>query len=287
MDDVADPLMSIGLFSRASLVSVKALRLYHDQGLLIPAEVDAATGYRSYRVSQLADAQVIKRLRDLDVPLRDVARIVASRDPDVTREVIARHEADMRSRLAALTRVVDDLQVAIEHPSLQTPVHIRTEPAVHALAVTATVAMPGHETFGAFLGRAYDDIWSAVKHLGAVPTGPSGALYPPEVGADREEVTAYMPIAEPVVIDDEAAAAGVGNVLVPSVTAAVMTHAGSYADIDVTYRRVGAWVARHARSADLQVREVYVVSTDETGTLLPDDVLRTEIVWPVLPEPTP
>jgi hypothetical protein len=85
MQDRADPLMSIGLFSRASLASVKALRLYHEQGLLIPAAVDSATGYRSSRVSQLADARVIKRLRDLDVPLRDVAHIVVSRDPQVTR----------------------------------------------------------------------------------------------------------------------------------------------------------------------------------------------------------
>jgi MerR family regulatory protein len=62
-----DPLMSIGVFSTATLVSIKALRLYHEQGLLVPASIDPSTGYRSYRVSQLADAQVIKRLRDPDV----------------------------------------------------------------------------------------------------------------------------------------------------------------------------------------------------------------------------
>lgn len=62
MDDDLDPLMPIGMFARASLVSIKALRSYHEQGLLVPAETDPTTGYRSYRVSQLVDATVIKRL---------------------------------------------------------------------------------------------------------------------------------------------------------------------------------------------------------------------------------
>lgn len=273
MSELDDPLMPIGLFSRSSLVSVKALRLYHEQGLLIPAAIDRATGYRSYRVSQLADAQVIKRLRDLDVPLRDVARIVASRDPAVTREVIARHEATMREQLAAMTRIIDDLQLSVAYPSLQTPVHIRTEPAMHALAITGNVLDPGHLTFGAFLGRAYGDLSTTLQRLGVPPAGPDGALYPPEVGAEQETVTAYIPVGHPVVLDEAAERCGVVNLMIPEVTAAVMSHAGSYAEIDATYRQLGAWVARHARSADLPVREVYLVS---------DDDLRTEIVWPVI-----
>lgn len=34
--------------SRASGLSLKALRLYDANGLLVPARVDPATGYRSY-----------------------------------------------------------------------------------------------------------------------------------------------------------------------------------------------------------------------------------------------
>ena len=60
------------MFSRASLVSVKALRAYHEQGLLIPDSIDPSSGYRSYRVSQLNDATIIRRLRDLDLPMDKV-----------------------------------------------------------------------------------------------------------------------------------------------------------------------------------------------------------------------
>lgn len=62
--------LTIGAFARASRLSVKALRLYGDLGLLPPAHVDGATGYRYYAPGQLATAHLIGLLRQLDLPLR-------------------------------------------------------------------------------------------------------------------------------------------------------------------------------------------------------------------------
>lgn len=149
-----DPLMSIGVFSTATLVSVKALRLYHEQGLLVPAWVDPVTGYRFYRVSQLADAQVIKRLRDLDVPLVGVAEVVRARDPEVTRRIIAAHQLVIRNRLQDLSHLVAELQQAVREPLLRTPVYVRTEREQHALAIAQLVRNPEHDTYAEFLGRA-------------------------------------------------------------------------------------------------------------------------------------
>ena len=278
MDD--DPLMSIGNFSRASLISVKALRAYHHSGLLVPANVDPATGYRSYLVSQLTDAAVIRRLRDLDVPLRDVNEIVHARDPEVTRKVIAEHEAHMRERLADLTDLVSELQEAVDLPALQTPVHLRTEPATHALAVSGMV---DHANYADFLGDAYGRIWSAVTESSAVPTGMGSALYPASVEHENEPVVAYVSIASVVEITPPVLATGVHLELIPEETCAVATHIGGYDSIGDTYASLGAWVARNATSAARPVREHYVVSIDqETGELLPPAQRRTEISWPVL-----
>ena len=74
----ADPLLSIGVFSRRSRLSMKALRLYDRVGLLKPARVDLGTGYRRYRESQLATARLVVMLRRLDMPLGQVAEIVSA-----------------------------------------------------------------------------------------------------------------------------------------------------------------------------------------------------------------
>ncbi len=283
-----DPLMSIGVFSTASLVSIKALRRYHEQGLLVPAAIDGTTGYRSYRVSQLVDAQVIKRLRDLDLPLRAVEEIVRARDPQVTRRLIADHEHLMRERLGDLTRIVDELQHAVLQPSLQTPAYVRVEPDQHILAITELVDDPGQENYGIFLDGAYTRIWSNLQRLGAIATGPSGALYPPKVEGGPELITAFMPIAAPVVLDDEAIADGLTNHLLAGTPCAVLAHRGSYSTMGDSYRQIGAWVVTNAAPADQPVRELYVVSIDETtGKLLPDDELVTEIAWPIEPDSFP
>jgi DNA-binding transcriptional MerR regulator len=54
-----NPLLRIGPFSRASSLSIKALRAYHEAGLLVPADVDPHTGCRSYSLAQLTDAPII------------------------------------------------------------------------------------------------------------------------------------------------------------------------------------------------------------------------------------
>jgi DNA-binding transcriptional MerR regulator len=273
--------MSIGVFSTATLVSIKALRLYHEQGLLVPASIDPATGYRSYRVSQLTDAQVIKRLRDFDVPLAAVAEVVRARDPEVTRRVIAQHERVMSDRLTDLSRLVSELQQIVSEPVLQTPTYVRTEPAQHTLAIVERVPNPEHDTYAEFFGRAYPLLDGAMTRLRCTPTSPSGALYPPKIEGDSELITAYVPVTEPHVLDDQCMVDHIVNLMLPSVTVAVLTHRGSYRTMGETYRQLGAWVATNASVIDQPVRELYVVSTDPAGNLLPESELRTEIAWPI------
>jgi DNA-binding transcriptional MerR regulator len=81
-------LLSIGAFARRSRLSPKALRLYERLGILTPARVDSENGYRRYREDQLVTARLIAMLRRLDMPLAQVAEVVAAaerQNADVTR----------------------------------------------------------------------------------------------------------------------------------------------------------------------------------------------------------
>ena len=103
-------LMSIGMFSRASSLSIKTLRAYHEAGILVPAHVDRFTSYRMYTADQLADAAIVRRLRALDLPLDRVREVVHGRDPELTRRILANHQQAMESRLADTARIVAELQ---------------------------------------------------------------------------------------------------------------------------------------------------------------------------------
>jgi DNA-binding transcriptional MerR regulator len=72
--------LGIGDFSRMTHLSVKALRHYHDLGLLMPAEIDPASGYRFYEPSQVPVALVIRRFRDLGMPLEEIRQMLQAPD---------------------------------------------------------------------------------------------------------------------------------------------------------------------------------------------------------------
>jgi DNA-binding transcriptional MerR regulator len=107
-----DRLLSIGAFARRSRLSLKALRLYDRLGLLAPAEVDPATGYRRYHESQLLRARLIVMMRRAEVPLAQVAEIVAAPGGDGA-DLLAAYWADTERRFATQRDLVARLRASL------------------------------------------------------------------------------------------------------------------------------------------------------------------------------
>jgi len=183
---------------------------------------------------------------------------------------------------------VAEIQASVENPTSQTPVHVRNEPASLTLEYRGQVR---EADFASFLDVAYPALYAMLGRLGIPPAGPSAALYPPAV-EELEEVVAYVPIATgaqtypsqregraaaPPLLPDNRGPVALGEV--PAATVAVLTHHGGYDTIADTYQLLGRWVAEHKASAEMQVREVYIV-----GPTQADDPMlyRTDICWPLV-----
>ena len=82
--------ISIGEFARRSRLSLKALRLYDERGVLVPSRVDQASGYRYYDTAQLDEARLVVMLRQLQLPLATVKELLAC-DPADAATRIAEH----------------------------------------------------------------------------------------------------------------------------------------------------------------------------------------------------
>src|SRR6202140_5784304 len=93
-------LESIGRFSRRSGIPVSHLRHYHEVGLLEPAHVDPESGYRYYAIAQREAAEVIGILRSIDMPVRDIQRVLADPSEATVGEVLAAHRARLEDRLS-------------------------------------------------------------------------------------------------------------------------------------------------------------------------------------------
>ena len=69
-------MLKIGEFSKLSHLTIKALRFYEKEGLLIHASIDKWTGYRLYETYQLEDAAKIKSYRQLDLSIDEIKAIL-------------------------------------------------------------------------------------------------------------------------------------------------------------------------------------------------------------------
>jgi DNA-binding transcriptional MerR regulator len=132
-------LLSIGEFARLTHLSVKALRHYDDLGLVVPTRVDPNTGYRSYAAAQVPTAQLIRRLRDLEMPLDDVRSVLAAADVATRDRALIAHLERMEARLTETERSVASLRALLEGRLPDASVEYRTLPPTSVVFAKAVV----------------------------------------------------------------------------------------------------------------------------------------------------
>jgi DNA-binding transcriptional MerR regulator len=253
-------------------LSIKALRHYHDRGVLIPAEVDPFSGYRFYRSDQIPVAQVIRRFRDLGMPLDGIRAVLTTTDPTERTQVIVDHLDRMQTQLDQIQTTVTSLRSLLDGPPPPVPVEYRTVPAVAALAIAQRVTTAELETWWT---DAFDELYSTVARAGAVP-GIGGGLYPGELfEVERADIIAFLPVTTSIPI-------GIGSrsrmMEIPAAELAVAVHCGPFGELDRTYAAVGTHVAERELGVDGPIREYYLVTASDT----PDESLhRTEVCWPI------
>src|SRR5437868_15433239 len=107
MSEHASAIFSIGEFSRVSGMTVKTLRFYHEQKLLIPTLIDPQSGYRYYDASLIERAAAIVFLRKLEIPLEQIAQILVSADDAAAvLEAMERHKSVLNERIRTLRGAV-------------------------------------------------------------------------------------------------------------------------------------------------------------------------------------
>jgi len=263
--------LAIGDFSRATHLSIKTLRYYHRVQLLEPAQVDPDTGYRRYTTDQIPVAQVIRRFRDLEMPIEQIHAVLSAPDMTARNRLIADHLSRLEQDLARTQQAVASLRDLLADPSAAAPVSHRRVDATPAAAVSDTVGLGDLLLW--FLG-ALGELYATLDARGVAASGSAGGIYATELFAEeRGEATVFVPTAAEV--------QRLGRVVpftVPAAELAVITHAGSHADVDRAYGALATYVSSHALQVDGPIREYYLVGRHDTAD---EAAWRTEICWPI------
>lgn len=156
MDAVTDDdLMTIGRFAHLSGLSLHALRHYDDVGLLAPAHIDPATGYRRYRRDQVGVARLIRAMRWIDLPIEEIRRIMA--DNAAATDILAGHRGRLDRQRDLLTAQIGDVDTFLaEGITMPTP-QSGCRPCQIKIAVTDM------DTAVAFYTSAFDMKYQVIK----------------------------------------------------------------------------------------------------------------------------
>jgi DNA-binding transcriptional MerR regulator len=262
--------LSIGDFAKMTYLSIKSLRRYHEMGLLIPAEVDEASGYRYYAPDQIAVGQVIRRFRDLGMPLEQVREVLNAPGPTIRNDVIVAHLREMESALRQTQQTVASLRALLERPPTPIEVTYQWVGPARVLAISEPVTMADIEPWWE---EAFDELHDALGATGAERTGPDGALYASQFfEEDRGDVVAFVPVS----VGSERVGGRARLTEIPGAELAVTVHHGAFSELDRTYGALGTYVCEREIGVQGPIREHYLV-TDTPG----ESQHRTEVCWPV------
>lgn len=268
-------MLKIGDFSKLGQVTIKALRLYDQMGLLKPIHVDDFTGYRYYSAEQLPQLNRILAFKDLGFSLDQIAKLLND-NPSLTemRGMLRIKQAELERSLMEeqlrLFRVAARLeQIEMEEKMPDYEVVIKNITPITVASIRELI--PNFQA----LPQLYDDLFAYIASQSVIPGSYCAGIWHDlafkEQDIDWEVAVSFqgsLSASERVKIHE-----------LPEVpTMACTIHHGSYNTSNRAYKAVLTWIEKNQFRVAGPNREVYIIG----GNNQDDESYVTEIQFPVI-----
>lgn len=233
-------MLTIGEFSRVTQLSIKALRLYHEKGILVPDAVDPSSRYRYYRGSAVERAKIIRTLKELGFSLDEMADIIQSCSDD--RQLIDR----VQQKLQTIDASIRHMQQTKRNLQQFMDAAASPEPLLPPQIVYEEI--PDMQVCGMRFYGKYSDIGAKIgllfRSCGRVAASGPFSLY---YDGEYKEEGADIEIAVEAKKDPHAE--GILFRTLPGGKAITLLHIGPYDELGRSYMRV----FEHAREQKLEI----------------------------------
>ena len=255
-------MIRIGDFSKLSRVSIKALRLYDEMGLLRPVDVDRFTGYRYYEFDQLPRLYRILALKDLGFSLEEIGRLLEGElSVEQMRGMLRLRQTEIKQKVeeeaARLERVELWLREIEQEDSMSKyDVVIKKIEPVKVASVRGVVSTPPDQR------SLWDELVGFLQQKNARMIGPPMALYhDPEFRERDWDIEVVMPL------EGELAPGQRVQVydLPGAEKMACVVHTGPFATIGEAYDALARWIDQNGYQIVGPGRELNLRLPDTLG----------------------
>lgn len=243
-------MFSIGEFSKITGLTVKTLRFYHEEALLVPASVDPSSGYRYYAESQIETARVITYLRSLEFPLAEIKEILRQGGDGDVLEAIEKQKALLDAKIKHLKKAVRSLNEFIaEEKGARKMAETKTDVQEKTLAplLVAGVRMKGR----------YDECGLGFKKIGRsmgryIRGKPMLLHYDHEYKEENADFEACFPVSQAKAVD------GISVRELPGGCCVSLMHIGPYDELGRSYAKIFGYIKQRGYCALSPTREIYI-----------------------------
>ena len=117
----------IGEFSKMCMVTIKALRHYEKEKLLIPAYIDRSTNYRYYNSSQLLEISKIIALKQIGLSLKDIRMIIKNKRD--MKEILLAKKQELQNDIILCNDRISKINYLLEKREMENDIFIKEIPA--------------------------------------------------------------------------------------------------------------------------------------------------------------
>jgi DNA-binding transcriptional MerR regulator len=250
-------MFAIGSFAQVAKVSVRTLRHYDDVGLLRPARVDPASGYRFYEAAQLPRLNRIIVLKELGFTLAEITRMIeAGVSPDELLGMLKLRRTEAERDLAIEQQRLVDMTTRIQllqgETAMSTSVVVKPVDAMR-IAQVSEPADGFNVDFPTIFERLYGTLYGELGRAGVAPIGPPLALY-----GERADGRVDMIGAVQIDSDADLTSDAVVTRDLPAGRAATLVHEGNMTTVSASYQALQQWMEAAGEEPDGYSREIYL-----------------------------
>lgn len=238
--------------SRITSLSIKALRIYHEKGLLIPAVVDRATGYRYYSSENIQKAQVIRQLRDMQFGLDDIKGLLeAGTDEEAVFACLEKQKQAMRARMEESKAIIQALDTILEaEKEAQT---IMEQQQFEVLEQTVDEMLIAGIRYKGKYCECGEKFGALFRKMGGNAAGkPMNLYYDGEYKEEDADIESCIPIKK------EKAVEGIDIRPLPGGKCLSLLHKGPYEELGRSYEKLFNYIKEKGYKTALPSREIYL-----------------------------
>jgi DNA-binding transcriptional MerR regulator len=267
-------MLSIGDFSRLGQVTVRTLRLYDELGLLKPARVDDANGYRYYSVDQLPRLNRILVLKGMGFSLEQITYLIEGDLPvDQLRGMFmmkqAEIEQEMQENEMRLKRVAARLR-QIEQEGQLPHYEVMLKSVEPLKIVSARQVIPTGDDMLYYRRILFSLVHHCLKQTGVESPGHELAIYHNTEYVEREIDVEAAVMIDPCALKSSPSPLAVDGVAVRELPAvenlASVIHHGGLSNCEQAMIALSSWIGENGWSIMGPCREIHLSGSElETG----------------------